>query len=149
MLFQSYMLTNRERPAMGPDWFYVYYTRLPQNSFWVERKVGVHFGGKYICFLERIAWGWAMPSFPHTCIWKGKIVVISVSTQNSISDSGLRVHVWDDLGCLLFIPTDLMSTWKSKNLWSSIDVFFSFATWFFHPSVNPNWFVFLRYICSL
>lgn len=52
--------------------------------------------------------------------------MISVSTQNPISDCGPRVHVWDDLGCLLFMPADLMSTWKSKNFWSSIEVFFSF-----------------------
>lgn len=37
---QKYMLTNRGRPTIGSDWFYVYYTKSLWISFWVDKKVG-------------------------------------------------------------------------------------------------------------
>lgn len=96
------------------------------------------------------SWGRAMSSVPHICIWKGRIVVILVLTQNSISDCGNRGTLWVDLVCLLFMPTDVMPKWKSKS-GSSIAVPFKFAIWFSRPCmcVNLIWCVFLLYLLTI
>lgn len=108
---QKYMLTNRGRPTIGSDWFYVYYTKSSWISFWVDKKLEVRFSGRYVCFHEVEP----CQSSPTSAICKGGIVVILVLTQNS--DCVNRGHVveWQGVcySCqLMACPSENLRTYS-------------------------------------
>lgn len=68
--FWSCMLTTRGRTPVGSDWVYVNNTKLSQNSFWVERKVGGPFQWWVCLFSGMGSMRWGHGILPPHLRWK-------------------------------------------------------------------------------